>query len=216
MYKLVKSVIICKHFVWWLPLRHGSIYIHIYIYAVVYCLNCRKLKDSLRHRSAQWKIILECFRDICNIGVGYEWAKGYYRAKIRMSDASGINEIKAVKKTGLCYKCGGSHLQCECTSNGNKKFWNKPATQQLHKCNCTNKFDNNKTSKNMFPTGTLLCQASHPITSGKDMSASIDIIKHFLGKLGEKYSFKKKLHTQHDSTPSAEEYVHEVMQAVMA
>ena len=46
-------------------------------YAVVYGLNCRKLKDSVAgHKSAQWKTMEKCFRDICNINVGYEWAKG--------------------------------------------------------------------------------------------------------------------------------------------
>ena len=45
----------------------------------------------------------ECFRDICNINMGYEWAKGYYRAKFSIPDESGINEIKTVNKTGLCY-----------------------------------------------------------------------------------------------------------------
>ena len=34
-------------------------------YAVVYGLNCRKLKDSVvGHKSAQWKMMEECFRDM--------------------------------------------------------------------------------------------------------------------------------------------------------
>ena len=37
----------------------------------------------------------------------------------------------------------------------------------------------------------------------------------FFDKLGERYSFKKKPKTQNDSTPSSEESVNEVMQAVM-
>ena len=42
-------------------------------YAVVYGLNCGKPKDSVAgHRSAQWKRIKECFRDICMIIVWYE------------------------------------------------------------------------------------------------------------------------------------------------
>ena len=41
--------------------------------AVVYGLNCRKLKDSMaRHGSAQWKKVEECFRDMHNISVGYK------------------------------------------------------------------------------------------------------------------------------------------------
>ena len=42
-------------------------------FAVAYGLNCRNLNDSVAgHRCAQWKMIEECFRDIHNIGVGYE------------------------------------------------------------------------------------------------------------------------------------------------
>ena len=42
-------------------------------YAVVYGLNCRKLKDRVvGHRSAQWKMMEEWLRDICNTNVGYE------------------------------------------------------------------------------------------------------------------------------------------------
>ena len=42
-------------------------------YAVGYGLNCRKLKDSMAgDRNAQWKMMEECIRDICNIGEGYE------------------------------------------------------------------------------------------------------------------------------------------------
>ena len=42
-------------------------------FAIVYGLNCSKLKDSMAgHRSAKWKMMEECFRDIHNIGMGYE------------------------------------------------------------------------------------------------------------------------------------------------
>ena len=64
----------------------------------------------------------ECFRDIHNVGAGYELAKGYCRAKLNMPDASCIAEIKSMKKAGLCYKCGGPHFQCNCTDNSNNKF----------------------------------------------------------------------------------------------
>ena len=42
-------------------------------------------------------------------------------------DASGINEMKAEKKTDLAT---GVHLQHECKSDSNNKFQNKPATQE--------------------------------------------------------------------------------------
>ena len=80
-------------------------------YAVVYAVNCRQLKDSMAgDRSMQWKMMEECFRDICNISVGYEQAKGYCRAQFSILDVSDIHEIKAIKKIGSCYSCGGPHL----------------------------------------------------------------------------------------------------------
>ena len=48
------------------------------------------------------------------------------------------------------------------------------------------------------------------------MSVSIDIVKHFVGKIEEKYSFKKKPESKHESTTSSEASVNEVMEAVMA
>ena len=48
------------------------------------------------------------------------------------------------------------------------------------------------------------------------MSMSIDTFNCFFDKLGEKYSFKKKLESQCDITPSSKEYVNEVIQALMA
>ena len=41
-------------------------------YAIVYRLKCWKLKDSMAaHKSVQWNIIQESFRDIQNIAVEY-------------------------------------------------------------------------------------------------------------------------------------------------
>ena len=46
-------------------------------YAVVCGLNCRKLKDNIAgHKSAQWKVMEEYIRDVCNIDAGYESDKG--------------------------------------------------------------------------------------------------------------------------------------------
>ena len=50
-------------------------------YTVVYCLNCRMLKDSVvEHQSAHWKLMEDCFRSIHTFGVDYGRAKGYCRA----------------------------------------------------------------------------------------------------------------------------------------
>ena len=68
-------------------------------YVVVYGLNCQKLKNSVMiHCSAQWKIMEDCLRDICNINVGYEGVKGYWRAKFNTPDAAYITEFKTMNK----------------------------------------------------------------------------------------------------------------------
>ena len=92
-------------------------------------------------------------------------------------------------------KFRGPHFQFNCTDNiknSSNKFQTKTPTQLNH--NGNNYKDNfcNSRKNNMFPTGTLSFQASHPIKSGNDFSVSIDAIKHFGGKPGQNYSFKKK------------------------
>ena len=51
--------------------------------------------------------------------------------------------------------------------------------------------NDNKNNSSMFLVGTLSFQASQQISSGDDISVIIDTIKCFIGKIGEKYSFKK-------------------------
>ena len=59
-------------------------------YAVIYDLNCRKLKDSMAgHRNAQWKMIEECFRDILSISAG----KNKLRAIAELTAASQIHQV---------------------------------------------------------------------------------------------------------------------------
>ena len=58
-------------------------------YAVVYGLNCRRLKDSvLGHKGRQWKIMEDCLRDICFTCAGYEKAKGHCTANYNTPEAS--------------------------------------------------------------------------------------------------------------------------------
>ena len=68
----------------------------------------------------------------------------------------------------------------------------------------------------MFPMRTLSFQVSQPIKSSKNMSVNIDIIKHFLGKIGERYNLKKKADSQHENITSSKSSVNEVMEAVKA
>ena len=63
----------------------------------------------------------------------------------------------------------------------------------------------------MYLAGTLSFQASQPIMYSKNVSVSIDAMKHFWSKLGEKYSLQKKPETQHDSPPSSEGFAKETV-----
>ena len=64
--------------------------------------------------------------------------------------------------------------------------------------------------------GTISIQTSQPIGSGNDMSVSNDPIKCFSGRVGERYSFKKKLDSQHRKTTSSESSVNEVMETIIS
>ena len=78
------------------------------------------------------------------------------------------------------------------------------------------KFHKNKTN-NTFIRGTLSFQASSvTIQSSKGTSVSIDTIKWFLGKIGERYRFKKNPESHHENTTSSESSVNKVMEAMMA
>ena len=158
-------------------------------YTVVYDLNCRRLKYSVvGNQGAQWRVMEDCFRDICNIDAWYEKVKGYCSAKYNAPEASAITEAKTMREPRLCYKCGGLHFQSNCTnlkkSNSNI-FQNKTTKQQNYKGNnYTNKFCDNK--GNMFLKGTMSFQASQQIRPSDDILVNIDSIKCFIGKRGEK------------------------------
>ena len=47
----------------------------------------------------------DCFRDMYNIGAGYERAKGCCKAKFNNQETSMITEVKTMKEPGPCYKC---------------------------------------------------------------------------------------------------------------
>ena len=142
-----------------------------------------------------YNMMEDCFRDIHNISVVYGKANGYCRAEYNISDASAILEVKTMRKPRLL-QCGGCHFQKNCTnlmeSNSNK-FKNKTLIQQNYKRNIyTNKFHDNNNNNNMFSTGTPSFHAFHQAWSSDGMLVRVDTIKCFIGKIGKKYSFKKK------------------------
>ena len=52
-------------------------------------------------------------------------------------DALGINEIKTMKKRGLCFKCIGPNFQHDCSKNSNKNFKIKCLHNKLTKAATT-------------------------------------------------------------------------------
>ena len=141
----------------------------------------------------------DCLRDIHNIGAGYKRPKDYCRTEFNAPDASCITDIKNMKQSGHCYKCGGPHFQHNCTDNI-KKTVGTTCRQNTHTkitMETTTKTTFATVNNNMLQTGILSFQAPQPIRSGIYLSASTDEIKCFLGKLGQKHSFKKKSGSQH-------------------
>ena len=67
---------------------------------------------------------------ICNIGSGYKRAISNCRAKFNTPYVSCVAEVKTMKKSGPCYKCGGPHFPRNCTDRGNSsnKFQTKTPT----------------------------------------------------------------------------------------
>ena len=132
------------------------------------------------------KIMEDCFRDICNIGAGYERAKGYWRTDFSDPEALKITDVKTIKEPGLWCRCSRSHFQNNCTnhkSNTSNKFQNTSSTWQNYQgSNYTQIFHDSKDNSNMFPTGTLAFQAMQQIKSGENLSVSINTIKCFLRK----------------------------------
>ena len=67
----------------------------------------------------------------------------------------------------------------------------------------------------MFPTGMLSFLTSQKIRSSDIMSISIDTIRHFLEKIGEKYTFKNKPNNQHENPKPSEPTINKVMQGII-
>ena len=105
----------------------------------------------------------DCFRDIHNIGAGFERAKSYCKVEYNTPEASVINEVKTMRTPGLCYKCRGPHFQSNCTNlreNNSNEFQKHKHIANYNGNNYTNKFWDNKNNSNMFLTGTLSFQES--------------------------------------------------------
>ena len=72
----------------------------------------------------------------------------------------------------------------------------------------------NDCNGSQFPTGTLSFQESQQIKPYDDILMSVSTIKHFLGRIGRKYTLKKKINTSSDAPSSHNVRVNEVMETM--
>ena len=101
--------------------------------------------------------------------------------------------------------------QSRCMENKdhpNNKF------QNYKKIDNPEEFCQNKHATGQFPTGTLSLQASQPTKAGDKISLSVNTIKHFLGKIGEKDALQKKSNTPSNTPMSPDVAINEVMETI--
>ena len=156
---------------------------------MVYGLNSNKLKDKVEgHQSSYWKTIEDCFTNIHPFGARYKRAKAYSRADIHASEVPVINEAKSTKELKLCFKCGGPHFQ----SRYMKKSYLNNKSPNYKKTDHSHKLWQNYHNGGQFPTATISFQVSMQVKPGDDISSTVNMIKFFFSKIGEKYSLQKK------------------------
>ena len=131
----------------------------------------------------------DCFSNMCTFGTGYKRAKGYFRADFNAPETTMINEVKSTTELGLCFKCSQPHFQHRCTANTGHPTNKFP---KYKKVNNPQMFCQKNHNSDHFHTGTISFQASQQIREGDDVLLSVNTIKHFLGKIGEKYTLQKK------------------------
>ena len=150
----------------------------------------------------------ECFRDIHNIGTGYERAKGYCRDEFNTPET---RTVLHMWRTPLTFQMHRQQWKQQ------QQIPNQTHTWQNQKGNnYTHKFWDNENKNNMFLTGTLSFQTNQQIRLSSDMLAGIDMIKSFWVKIGGKCSSKNKSDSQHESPNPKETSANEVMQTIMA
>ena len=82
------------------------------------------------------------------------------------------------------------------------------------KTNNSHKFFENNCNSSHFSTGTLSFHASQQIKPGDDISLSVDPIKHFLGKSGERYTLQNKSNASPNSPKSQDVSANEITENI--
>ena len=93
-------------------------------------------------------------------------------------------------------------------ANSNSQLWSYKKTNNSHK------FHQNNCNSGQFPAGNLSFQASQQIKPGDHISLSVSIMKHFTGRIGEKYTLQKKSKTSLDAPISQAVTVNEVTETI--
>ena len=75
------------------------------------------------------------------------------------------------------------------------------------------KLQQNYHDNGLFPTGTVSFQATKQVKQSDDISSTVKMMKHFLGKLGENYTLQKKSNTPFN-IPKEEVTVNGVMETI--
>ena len=82
------------------------------------------------------------------------------------------------------------------------------------KINNPHKSQQNYHNNCQFSTDTISFQVSKQVKSGDDISSTVNMIKSFLSKKGEKYTLQKKSNTLSEISKSQGAAVHEVMDTI--
>ena len=125
-------------------------------------------------------------------------------------EAPTISQVRSTNEPGPCFKWSGPHFQKKWVKNKG----HSNTSPRTRKTNNSHKFHQNNCNSSTFTAGTLSFQASHQIKPGNDISLSVNTVKHFLSRKGEKYTLQKKLNTSSDAPNSQDVMVNEVMETI--
>ena len=125
-----------------------------------------------------------CFSNICAFGTRYERAKGYSRVDFHTTEAPVFNEVKSTKNQDHA-----SNAVDHISRGGMKiKNYSNDKSQNYKKIDYPHKFWQNYHNNSQFPTCTISFQASKQVKLGDDILSTVNMIKCFISKIGDKFT----------------------------
>ena len=88
------------------------------------------------------------------------------------------------------------------------------ARQNYKRINNPQNVCDNRSNNDIYSTGTLSFQALQQIKYDHGISVSINIIKHFHGKISEKYNLKKETDNPPKDSKSGDVTINEIMETI--